>query len=141
MANFKLSASGEEIGLFDAPSTGFQLIDRVIYNSQTTDRSYARMPDGGIDWIIAGTPTPSGMNQQPSELTAVKNDQGIIVYPNPARGDMVFFNKQASLTVYDSRGMKIREISQQSELNIGSLQPGLYLIVFTSGESLKLIRQ
>jgi len=140
-ANFKLSGSGEEIGLFDAPSTGFQLMDKIIYGSQTTDRSYARQPDGGIDWIIANNPTPSGKNLTTSALASINNDNALLVYPNPVRGDMIFFNKPVSFALYDSRGMKLWEVIQKSEFDIGFLPQGLFLIISHSGESLKLIRQ
>ncbi len=140
-ANFKLSGSGEEIGLFDAPSTGFQLLDRVIYSAQTTDRSYARSPDGGIDWIMVDNPTPSGMNQQSNDLTNIQADEALFLYPNPVRGNMIYFNKQASFTLYDSRGMKLLQVSRKAELYIGSLPQGFYLIVTRTGESLKLVRQ
>ena len=44
-SNFKLSADGEEIELFD--SDGVTLIDSVEYHDQFTDMSYTRFPDAG----------------------------------------------------------------------------------------------
>lgn len=59
-SNFKLSANGEEIGLFD--SDGVTLIDSVEFNDQFTDMSYSRFPDAGSDWRYAYLPTPAGRN-------------------------------------------------------------------------------
>jgi len=42
-ANFKLSAGGEEVGLFD--SDGETMIDSIIFADQTTDISFGRYPD------------------------------------------------------------------------------------------------
>ncbi|MFZ0033835.1 MAG: lamin tail domain-containing protein, partial [Sedimentisphaerales bacterium] len=42
-ANFKLSAGGEEIGLFDID--GSTPIDAIVFGNQTTNISYGRYPD------------------------------------------------------------------------------------------------
>jgi len=58
-ANFKLSAGGERVALFDAQ--GLQ-IDRVAFGTQTRDVSYGRVPDGGGEWRLLATPTPGRAN-------------------------------------------------------------------------------
>ncbi|MBN1806341.1 MAG: CotH kinase family protein, partial [Sedimentisphaerales bacterium] len=60
-ANFKLSADGEEIGLF--AKDGQTLIDSVIYSKQTTDVSYGRYPDAGENWNFSNNPSPGAQNQ------------------------------------------------------------------------------
>ena len=60
-ANFKLSADGEEICLFD--TDGETLIDSVSFPAQTTDISYGRYPDSADDWMIFDNPTPARANQ------------------------------------------------------------------------------
>ncbi|NQT03741.1 MAG: CotH kinase family protein, partial [Planctomycetes bacterium] len=59
-ANFRLSAGGEEIGLFD--SDGSTLIDSVVFDEQTADVSYGRHPDANDDWRFFGFPSPGGRN-------------------------------------------------------------------------------
>ncbi|MHC4440359.1 MAG: CotH kinase family protein, partial [Planctomycetota bacterium] len=59
-ANFKLSADGEEIGLFD--TDGFALIDSIDFAEQTTDISYGRFPDAGDYWQNFETPSPGAQN-------------------------------------------------------------------------------
>jgi hypothetical protein len=54
--NFKLSADGEEIGLFDID--GVSLIDSTTFGEQTTDISYGRFPDASDNWRLFYTPTP-----------------------------------------------------------------------------------
>jgi len=59
-ANFKLGSDGENIRLFAAD--GKTLIDEVTFGSQTEDRSYGRMPDGGGNWQTLAAPTPGKSN-------------------------------------------------------------------------------
>ena len=59
-ANFRLSAGGEEIGLFD--TDGSTLIDSVIFLDQTTDISYGRYPDANDVWRFIAAPTPGEEN-------------------------------------------------------------------------------
>ena len=59
-ANFKLSAAGEEIGLFD--SDGATQIDSVTFGEQAGDISYGRLPDAGDYWQAFGSPSPEAQN-------------------------------------------------------------------------------
>lgn len=57
--NFKLSASGEQLGLF---SGSLEVIDTITYSIQRIDTSYGRFPDGSNNWKFMN-PTPLGRNQ------------------------------------------------------------------------------
>jgi hypothetical protein len=59
-ANFKLSGSGEEIGLFD--TDGVTQIDAVVFGEQTTNMSYGRYPDACETWRFFPVPTPAADN-------------------------------------------------------------------------------
>ncbi|GEM_PF-356046 len=58
-ASFRLNANGEKIGLFAAD--GKTLVDYVVFNQQIDDISYARLPDGSLNWTYL-TPTPGASN-------------------------------------------------------------------------------
>ncbi|MGD0551133.1 MAG: lamin tail domain-containing protein [Sedimentisphaerales bacterium] len=58
--NFKLSGSGEEIGLYD--TDGVTQIDAVVFGEQTTDISYGRYPDAEENWRFFSTATPGAAN-------------------------------------------------------------------------------
>jgi len=58
--SFKLSADGEEIGLFD--SDGLTVIDSIKFGAQSSDISYGRYPDGSDDLRFFGTATPGAEN-------------------------------------------------------------------------------
>ncbi|KAF0139517.1 MAG: hypothetical protein FD122_3186 [Stygiobacter sp.] len=57
--NFKLSGSGESIGLFDANA---QLIDTVNFGEQQTDVSQGRLPSDPNNWAKFSTATPGRAN-------------------------------------------------------------------------------
>ncbi len=60
-AGFKLSARGEEIGLFAADGS---LVDSVVFPAQDEDVSYGRRPDAGGVWQSLAAPSPGGPNQR-----------------------------------------------------------------------------
>jgi hypothetical protein len=57
---FKLSAGGEEIGLFD--TDGNTPVDTIVFGEQTTNISYGRYPDANNNWRFFPTPTPLADN-------------------------------------------------------------------------------
>ncbi len=57
--NFKLSSSGEQIGLFNSDTV---LVDSISFGNQTTDISFGRKPDGSQDWFLFDSPTPGAAN-------------------------------------------------------------------------------
>jgi hypothetical protein len=58
--NFKLSGSGEEIGLFY--TDGVTQIDAVVFGEQTTNIAYGRDPNFIDNWRFFPTPTPGARN-------------------------------------------------------------------------------
>lgn len=58
--DFKLSAGGEEIGLFD--TDGSTLINSISFVDQHTDISYGLFPDAGEEWLFMDIPTPGAEN-------------------------------------------------------------------------------
>jgi len=59
-ASFKLSKSGEDIGLFE--SDGQTLIDSLSFGPQQEDISYGRSVDGGDIWQFFENPSPGAAN-------------------------------------------------------------------------------
>ncbi len=59
-ASFKLSSSGEAIGLYHTDGT--TLIDSIVFDEQEADVSFGRYPDGTEDWFSMSAPTPGSAN-------------------------------------------------------------------------------
>lgn len=57
--NFKLSGSGESIGLYSPSLIG---LDSITYTAQTTDKCFGRLPNGNGPWQQLNTPTPNAAN-------------------------------------------------------------------------------
>ncbi len=62
----KLSASGEEIGLFE--SDGVTQVDSYIFGPQTVDVSEGRLPNGEDSWTMFRPPTPGAPNKAEFEV-------------------------------------------------------------------------
>lgn len=61
--NFKLSGSGEAVGLYSATGA---VIDTLTFGPQTTDVSYGRYPDGATARGLFTAPTPGARNRPPA---------------------------------------------------------------------------
>ncbi len=91
--NFKLSKSGEALGLFAADGT---TIDAVSFGAQSTDVSEGRFRDGGANRYFMPMPTPGAPNvipNTPPTLSAIA-DQHVYL------GETVHFS--ASATDYET---------------------------------------
>ena len=58
-ANFKLSASGESIGLFNS---ALEVVDTLTFGAQQTDVSAGRFPNGTNNWYKFSPATPGTAN-------------------------------------------------------------------------------
>ena len=58
--NFKLSASGGSVHLYDTDGTTLE--DEITFPAMGEDSSYGRLEDGGNSWEVFTTPTPNSTN-------------------------------------------------------------------------------
>ncbi|MFK7809078.1 MAG: lamin tail domain-containing protein [Saprospiraceae bacterium] len=77
---FKLSKSGESIYLSDP--TG-EIVDSITYGEQTTNISYARIPNGTGNFEFKA-PTFQYNNEATSSIDTPENKAAFSIYPNPA---------------------------------------------------------
>lgn len=139
--NFKISADGEELGIFNNASTGFAPIDTLSFGEQTTDISYGRDPDAGESWIFYEFPTPgiSNLLSASNDLAAVGNR--LKVYPNPVSGNTVFISEMADYRIFDISGQLFLDMKNTNELPVDKLPSGLYIVINNMGKAFKLIKQ
>ena len=71
-ATFKLSGSGEEIGLFGRLAGGNEVIDSHVFGVQTGNVSEGRATDGGASWSFFAIPTPGASNYDVSGIPWTK---------------------------------------------------------------------
>jgi len=118
--DFKLSSSGEDIGIYDP--NGNAIIE-MSFSSQSEDTSYGRYPDGSDTWQLMN-PTPGMPNTQELSLNnnLVIPDQYIVHqnYPNPfnpitnLRYDLPE-NGYVKITIYDMFGRKVKTLVNHTQ--------------------------
>ena len=85
---FKLSAGGEQLGLFDRDENQNVPIDTLNFGPQSPDVSYGRTQDGADEWIFFNAPTPGRGNRDstivpdPGDLIDITDLGGIVTEPN-----------------------------------------------------------
>ena len=134
--NFKLSVSGEALALI-LPD-GSTIVDSVIYNVQSPNRSWGRQSDADSTWISFNYPTPARSNH---ETIPIDESQPLNVYPNPAKNtDKLFFNKHVTFTLFNMLGQEIMKVNNSIFMNISGLNPGVYYIRTNRGELVKWVK-
>ena len=107
--NFKLSGSGEFIGLINPD--GVTVIDSISFGEQSADISFGRFPNGSENWSFL-TPTPLSPNQLLNTSNEfLPKDFSLIVYPNPFNNTIqIHFNLQkrafVTIDIFDLLGRK-----------------------------------
>jgi hypothetical protein len=139
--NFKLSAAGEEIGIFDSESTGFFTIDSIIFGTQSQNVSYGRDPDGAILWKFYTVFTPGFSNSSGAGTGANYVENLLMIYPNPVIGDKVYLGEKVDIKLFNATGELILILEKVDQFETHLLQPGLYFVINDKGQSVKLIIQ
>ena len=150
-ANFRLAASGEEIGLVSIDGGIVQFLDQVVFGAQETDIAYGRYPDGGETWQQLN-PTPGTSNQggvlvEPEDTAVNPADFRLSsVYPNPFNQNAaIIFTLEAEseieLAVFDVLGRQVSILagglygsgSHNLNFNGEGLSSGIYFVVLEAG--------
>lgn len=140
--NFKLSTSGEAIILSDS---NLNVIDSVVFGPQTTDMSYARVPNGTGPWVIQ-LPTFNASNDGPVgiEPSINQTSASFTLYPNPASNSFVIqpsiHAMGETLDVYNSQGKRMISFVLRDKIQIDctTWMPGIY-ILRSGSKSQKLV--
>jgi hypothetical protein len=141
-ANFKLSASGEQIIL----SNGANLvIDSISFGAQITNISMARCPDGIGNFSITLQQTFNGSNCTDG-IISNNNYANASCYPNPTK-DLIHLNfatdyKKNNILIKNIVGHKILDFSSsnnQETIDLSALSNGMYFIVINNNQTIKLL--
>ncbi len=125
--NFKLSGSGESLGLFNSQPNGNGLIHSRIFSVQVSDVSEGSCIDGGAELCSFNTPTPEFSN---NDTSAVPDISGVLIgwvscVPNPFNPTTeIRFTLQAetqiSITVFDLYGRIVQPLLSGNILSSGT---------------------
>lgn len=137
--NFKLSASGEEIGIYDASNTGYAPLDTIIFGPQQTHISQGRYADGEDEWRYYTIPTPGLSNLYDAIDELAQTD--LVFYPNPNGTGKLFLSQQTDLKIYNLSGQLLLEEQYVNEINLEGIPAGVYLLQINQNRMEKLIVQ
>ena len=137
-ANFKLSAGGEFIGIFDSDANNNAFIDGLDFNGQAEDIPFGRYPNGTGPFMTLH-PTPGSTNQKMTAVGDVTGPSEFMIYPNPV-GDELTIELPGNVIamnfeIVNSLGQIVYRsvIEDKEKIRTAELQPGLYFISWFSG--------
>lgn len=116
--SFKLSASGESIGVY-ADVDGIPItVDERAFGAQVTDISEGRAPDGGPRWQTFTTPTPGGPNPLVAVGDLVPKMATLKAWPNPFNATCTIVltiphETTTHLGIYDAAGRCVRRMMDE----------------------------
>jgi hypothetical protein len=83
---------------------------------------------------ISGTLTIFEVNDENLSTPSFENNpQTFVVFPNPSRNGLVYFNRVADIHLFDSTGKTILETKNAQTLDTSSLASGIYFIKTSEG--------
>lgn len=142
-ANFKLSASGEQVILSD---TDTLMVDEVTFGQQTTDMGYARVPNGTGNFVIQA-PTFEANNDNAMAIDDDMQFVTMLVFPNPAR-DWVQVEFQANgltgnVSLVNTMGqiMTTQAVQTSLRFDTSSLPAGMYFISYQGNVKRVMVRR
>jgi|GEM_PF-1581484 len=133
-ANFKLSGSGETIWLRNPAGT---VIQEIVFGQQTTDKGFARVPNGTGNFVIQN-PSFNANNNTVGTEDALDNTAVWEIFPNPTTGQItVKTNTQCAenLAIFALTGIKIWEgkVLGRSVIDLSDLPAGVYFVKMRGG--------
>jgi len=131
-ANFKLSASNEQIVLSNA---SMQILDSLSYSNQRSNVSYSRTPNATGNFAFTTVNTFNANNDNLTGITdfQVFNEQGLVCMPNPATDVLKIYKRSytdENVQIWSMTGTLMYEGTIYSSLsvNIENWNKGLYIV-------------
>ena len=145
--NFKISKSGEQIGIYEQTSPNvFTLIDTLTFGMQSTNVAFGSMPDANRPALKLPSATPNQSNMIVGVETLEQKNNLINIYPNPAQTTVQISLKQhrfaeiKSIEIFNILGNKTKHIVKpdSKQIDINELEKGLYFlnVTFENGQQL-----
>jgi hypothetical protein len=147
--DFKLSADGEAVGLYQAVGDAIVTIDEVTFPLQAEATSYARIPNVTGPFIVTETMTPGAENQETIVSVPENNSLTLSIYPNPATGVVQFIAEQYvyRVSLVSIQGLRLFELpvnGVSGTIDITVLPAGVYLLQLETiggAKTLKLLKK
>lgn len=142
-ANFKLSASGEDLLLLNP---GGNIADQVAFPAQTTDMGYARKPNGTGGFVVQA-PTFNANNDSANGVVEARPAKLIKVWPNPAREEVIVRLPEdgpLELRIADLWGRVVSTqllTATETAVSVRNLEAGVYFLLVEGMKPERLVVQ
>lgn len=127
--NFKLSKSGEQVGVFLKNGNEFLVVDSMNFGAQQTDISWGCGTDASPNYIFFSSPTPGYSNNLSATPEIIAQVQ-LCVYPNPASNFLnvdVQNSNIEKIYIYDINGRQIYA-DNNTVIDVSNYSEGVYFI-------------
>ncbi len=134
---FKLSSSGDDIGLYHVAGYDTLEIAVLTFSAQPNKASLARIPNAIGPFEITASLTPGAMNEFVTGIEDQEKTKGLF-YPNPA--DQILHidvgEESGSVAIFDMMGKPVTEITFSTNIDksisVSNLSNGAYIIKISS---------
>lgn len=133
--NFKLSASGEFLALLDQ---NLNFLDTLTFPQQTTDKGYARVPNGTGPFLIQNRTFAANNSVTATGEPGAMESASIHIAPNPASGQVTLSldaeYPEGRILVSDVSGRTVYDLpaATSQRVEVGGLPPGVYFLKWGS---------
>lgn len=130
--NFKLSADGEQVGLYELQNGTLITHDELEFGYQFDRQSLARFPDGTGRHVATDRPTPGAPN-----VLDTGKELEVVIYPNPFESYLHIESKSVIdwIMVYDFSARIVSQFKPDDprRIDLYHLQPGMHIFKIFSG--------
>ncbi|MBX7126563.1 MAG: CotH kinase family protein [Cyclobacteriaceae bacterium] len=138
---FKLSADGEEVGLFQVVGDLTTQLDGVTFGAQPIASSFSRIPDGTGPWELTALMTPRASNalQVVTGLEPTRIPDSPEAFPNPTTGEISIYAGEpiGSFQLTDMLGHSLLTGDNAQDttlhLSLSNLSDGLFVVHLDCG--------
>lgn len=142
-ANFKLSATGEDLMLINASGT---VVQDISFGAQQADKGYARSPNGTGNFTIKNPTFKANNDTGVSAVDEAGQANSVVIFPNPANGGEVVLRSEKTdnqqVVIYDQHGRQQyrTQFFNQATVDVSGWPPGIYFVKSAESQQI-LVRQ
>lgn len=142
-ANFKLSASGEQLLLVNGNGSTVQ---DISFGQQQADKGYARSPNGTGNFVIKNPTFKANNDTGISAVGNVEQQDLLDIFPNPVSDGTVVLRSENTenqkVAIYDQLGRLRLQTSffTQTSLDLSDWPVGVYIVKSSAGQQI-LVKQ
>lgn len=136
--NFRLSADGEQAGLYQMVGANLMVLDEVSFESHSENVTASRIPDLTGPIALTGRPTPRAANIFET-ITSVYQPEKQLIYPNPVTDLLTIeIAGAANIKITNLQGAVVygTQLQQSGTISLSHLPAGLYVVsVISNGKT------